>query len=86
MLSALFTTAIVNVGCGRESLNLCETEHLASHHRADGFLPVRSLSGVDASGKLWHDIVFFRVTSRSQAPEGRGEGMGYIEREAAGSV
>ncbi len=49
-------------------------EQLAPHHCADGFLPVRSLSGVDAPGKLWHDIVFFRVPSRPQAPEGRGEG------------
>lgn len=56
-------------------------KHLAPHHCADGFLPVRSLSGVDTPGKLWHDIVFFRVPSRPQAPEGRGEGMGYIERE-----
>lgn len=59
-------------------------EYLAPHHCADGFLPVRSLSGVDASGKLWHDIVFFRVPSRSQAPEGKGEGLGYLERRGQG--
>lgn len=74
VLFALFTTGFVNVGCGRESLSLCKTEQLAPHHCADGFLPVRSLSGVDAPGKLWHDIVFFRVPSRPQASEGRGEG------------
>lgn len=83
MLSALLTTGIVNVGCGRELLNLCET---ASTWLLTIALMVSSQSGRSRGWMLLASSG--TISSSSGCRPGlrplRGEGRGGDKRRGPG--